>query len=62
MNKKENPGRLAKKKGNYYAVLYLTDKNGKHTEKWISLGMKTRGNSRRAQRALEELKSEYAAS
>jgi integrase len=48
-------GRLAKKGGRFYAVIYKYMGKGEKKEKWISLGMTTHGNHSRAQKALETI-------
>jgi integrase len=52
-------GWLAKKKGNYYAVLFVDDGKGGKKQKWISLKLKAAGNHARAERLLEEIRKEY---
>jgi len=52
-------GSLQKKKGLYYAVLNLYDEYGKRKPKWIPTGYKIKGNKKKAEEKLEQLKIEY---
>lgn len=47
-------GSLKIKNGIYYAVINYKDNYGKYKQKWISSGLKERGNKREAQRFLDE--------
>jgi integrase len=60
METKTAPGRLAKKSGRYYAVLFFIGKDGRHIEKWIALGIPTKGNKAEAERMLLELRQGVA--
>lgn len=37
-------GSLQVKNGKYYAIINLTDTNGKRKQKWISTGLEIKGN------------------
>lgn len=51
-------GHLKVRNGIYYAVINFKDRNGKYKQKWISTGLKERGNKKQAKQFLEkELKS-----
>lgn len=52
-------GSLQEKRGKYYAVLNLTDKDGKRRQKWVSTGYEVKNNRRKAETALREIISEY---
>ena len=41
-------GSLQQKNGKYYAVINLTDQNGKRKQKWISTGYEIKGNKKKA--------------
>lgn len=58
--KSEVKGSLQIKNNMFYAVLDLKDKNGKRKLKWISTGLSVRGNKRKAEEVLNQLKSEYS--
>ncbi len=47
-------GHLREKKGYFYAVLNYTDSLGKRKTKWISTGLPTKGNKKRAEAFLQE--------
>ena len=47
-------GSLKVKRGIYYAVINYKDEFGKYKQKWISTGLKERGNKKEAQKFLEE--------
>ena len=47
-------GSLKIKRGIYYAVINYKDELGKYKQKWISTGLKERGNKKEAQKFLEE--------
>ena len=47
-------GSLKIKNGVYYAVINYKDNYGKYKQKWISTGLKERGNKKEAQRFLKE--------
>ena len=53
-------GRLQVKKGYYYVVLQLQDVDGKHYSKWISTGLKEKGNKKRAEAQLVEERKKYS--
>ncbi|MEG0339004.1 MAG: site-specific integrase [Oscillospiraceae bacterium] len=52
-------GSLQIKSGTYYAVLNFKDKEGKRKQKWISTELETRGNKRKAEQMLNDLKTQY---
>lgn len=52
-------GSLQKKKGLYYAVLNIYDDYGNRKPKWIPTGYKIKGNKKKAEEKLEQLKIEY---
>ena len=60
MSNREVTGSLFERNGRYTAVLNLYDKNGKRRQKSIALGIPVKGNKRKAQARLEELKKEYS--
>lgn len=47
-------GSLQVKNGKYYAVINLTDINGKRKQKWISSGLEIKGNKKRAEQFLRD--------
>lgn len=52
-------GSLQVKNGKYYAVINLTDTNGKRKQKWISTGLEIKGNKKRAEQFLRDKLKEY---
>lgn len=52
-------GHLQEKKGYYYVVLSYKDENGKKVVKYISTGLKVKGNKRRAEAELARIRSSY---
>ena len=60
MSNREVTGSLFERNGCYTAVLNLYDKNGKRRQKSVALGIPMKGNKRKAQARLEELKKEYS--
>lgn len=60
MKEREITGSLQERNGKYTAVLNLYDETGKRKQKSIALGIPVKGNKRRAQAMLEELKREYS--
>lgn len=52
-------GSLQIKNGKYYAVINLTDKNGKRKQKWISTGYEIKGNKKKAEQFLRDRLKEY---
>lgn len=54
-------GSLQVKNGKYYAVINLTDTNGKRKQKWISTGLEIKGNKKRAEQFLRDKLKEYEA-
>jgi len=52
-------GSLQIKNGVYYAVLNFKDKNGKRKQKWINTKLPQKGNKRKAEQMLNELKAQY---
>lgn len=61
MKHREITGSLTERSGKYTAILNLYDENGKRKQKSIALGIPVKGNKRKAQARLEELKREYSA-
>ena len=53
-------GTVQVKKGKWYCVLNFKDENGKRVKKWFSTGLPEKGNKRKAERILEELKLKYS--
>ncbi len=51
-------GSLQIKNDTYFVVLNLYN-DGKRNQKWISTGLRTKGNKRKAEKVLDELKREY---
>lgn len=52
-------GYLQKKKDMFYVVLHLNDAEGKLKKKWISTGLHVKGNKKKAEALLFEIKKEY---
>lgn len=52
-------GSLQQKNGKYYAVINLTDQNGKRKQKWIPTGLEVKGNKRKAEQFLRDKLKEY---
>lgn len=52
-------GSLQVKKGIYYAVLNVYNEFGKRKLKWISTGLKEKGNKKKAEAVLDKLRFEY---
>jgi len=52
-------GHLAEKKGYYYAVLNYKGLGGKRETKWISTGFPLRGNKKKAEEKLTELRANF---
>lgn len=52
-------GSLQEKNGKYYAVINLTDINGKRKQKWISTGLTIKGNKKKAEQFLREKLKEF---
>ncbi len=52
-------GHLQIKNGKYYAVLNYQDANNKRKTKWISLNLPEKGNKRKAEEMLIQLRSEF---
>lgn len=52
-------GSLQTKNGKYYAVINLTDINGKRKQKWIATGLELKGNKRKAEQFLRDKLKEY---
>ena len=46
-------GKLSVRNGVWYCVIYFEDENGKFNQKWVSTGLKERGNKRNAEKFLE---------
>ncbi len=60
MKHREITGSLSERNGKFTAILNLYDANGKRRQKSIALGLPVKGNKRKAQAMLEELKREYS--
>ena len=45
--------------GKWYCVLNMKDENGKRKQKWISTGLSEKGNKKKAQKILDQLKLKY---
>lgn len=60
MKHREITGSLSERNGKFTAILNLYDENGKRKQKSIALGIPVKGNKRKAQAMLEELKREYS--
>lgn len=52
-------GHLQEQKGLYYMVLSYTDEKGKRKQPWISTGLTVKGNKKRAEKMLMELRSTF---
>ena len=52
-------GSLQTKNGKYYAVINLTDINGKRKQKWIATGLELKGNKRNSEQFLRDKIKEY---
>lgn len=52
-------GSVQRNKGYWYCVLNLRDENGKPIKKWLSTHLPEKGNKRKAQMLLQELKTKY---
>ena len=59
MKHREITGSLAERNDRYTAILNLYDEDGKRRQKSIALGIPVKGNKRKAQAQLEELKRAY---
>ncbi len=52
-------GSIQEKKGKYYVVLNITNKDGSRTNKWISTGLDVRGNKKKAEIILRNTLDEW---
>ena len=52
-------GHISEKKGYYYAVLNYKDYTGKRKSKWVSTGLPIKGNKRRAEKILADIKRDF---
>ena len=52
-------GSLQTKNGKYYAVLNITDSNGKRKQKWISTGLEIKNNKKKAEKFLRDIIQKY---
>lgn len=52
-------GHLQEKKGIYYIVLNCKDEHGKRKPKWISTGLRVKGNKKKAEALLQKARKEY---
>ena len=55
-------GHLQEKNGVYYAVLSYRDASGKRKQPWISTGLPVKGNKKKAEKLLDELRKKYETS
>ena len=53
-------GHLSQKSNRWYLVLELRSENGKRTPKWISTGLKVKGNKKKAEELLYEKRMEFS--
>ncbi len=53
-------GNLSTRNGLWYCVLYYKTKDGQYKQKWISTGLKERGNKKEAQHILQKKIEEYS--
>ena len=60
MKKREVTGSLFERNGKFTAILSFYDESGKRRQKSVALGIPVKGNKRKAQARLEELKREYS--
>ena len=60
MKHREITGSLSERGGKFTAILNLYDESGKCKQKSIALGISVKGNKRKAQAMLDELKREYS--
>ena len=59
MKKREVTGSLFERNGKFTAMLSFYNESGKRRQKSVALGIPVKGNKRKAQARLEELKREY---
>lgn len=52
-------GHLQEKNGVYYAVLSYRDATGKRKQPWINTGLPVKGNKKKAEKKLDELRKKY---
>ncbi len=52
-------GHLREKKGYYYAVLNYNDSSGKRKTKWLSTGLVVKGNKKKAEAFLAEVRRTF---
>lgn len=52
-------GHLTEKSGYWYIILNLQKANGKKGPKWFSTGLKVKGNKRKAEELLIEMRRQY---
>ena len=52
-------GHLQEKNGNYYMVVNYHDAAGKRKTKWFPTGLPVKGNKKKAEKMLMELRKEY---
>lgn len=52
-------GHLQEKNGYYYAVLSYTDSNGKRRQPWIPTGLPVKGNKKRAEQMLLDIRRDF---
>lgn len=54
-------GHLQEKKGYFYVVLNIENEDGNRTPKWFKTGLSVKGNKKRAERMLNDMRREYTA-
>lgn len=52
-------GHLQEKKGYFYVVLNIENEDGNRTPKWFKTGLPVKGNKKRAERMLNDMRREY---
>lgn len=52
-------GSLQIKNGKYYAVINITDKNGKRKQKWVATGLDEKNNKKKAEKFLRDTIQQY---
>ncbi|MEG9430538.1 MAG: hypothetical protein VZQ61_06425 [Christensenellaceae bacterium] len=53
-------GNLSTRNGLWYCVLYYKTIDGQHKQKWVSTGLKERGNKKEAQAILQQKIEEFS--
>ena len=52
-------GHLREKRGYYYVVINYTDSLGKRNTKWISTALPVKGNKKKAEAMLAQIKNDF---